>query len=178
MPSNQDEAVVVVEYDAKRKSIFAGEKKLLSEIFSGTNAPIEHVGSTSVDGLGGKPIIDMMIGLGSMTEAEERMEQLAAHHYLYMPQYETEFPDRRFFRKPETGPRECHLHCALLDSDFYRDHIDFRDYLINNPEAAQEYFLLKQKLASQLGADRNAYTDAKTDFIERSLELARQQQSH
>jgi GrpB-like predicted nucleotidyltransferase (UPF0157 family) len=178
MPFDKNDSVVIVEYDSKRKDVFAAEKELLSELFAGTNANIEHVGSTSIEGLGGKPIIDIMIGIDSISTVEERRGQLAALHYLYMPQYEKEFPERRFFRKPETGPRECHLHCTKTDSDFFRDHLDFRNYLMSNPGAAQEYFQLKQKLADQHGENRDAYTHAKTDFIQRSLEKARHQQPH
>ncbi|MGI9290149.1 MAG: GrpB family protein [Gammaproteobacteria bacterium] len=174
MLAEELDSVVIVDYDPERKNLFNLEKELLSDLFAGINITIEHVGSTSIEGLGGKPIIDIMIGVESLDVVDERIEQLAAHHYLYLPHFEQDFPERKFFRKPKTGPRECHLHCALIDSDFYRDHIDFRNYLMNNPSAADEYFELKQRLADQHGHDRNAYTNAKSDFIERSLELARQ----
>jgi GrpB-like predicted nucleotidyltransferase (UPF0157 family) len=114
-----------------------------------------------------------VIGVNSLDDVKNRLERLEDCGYSYMPEQEENIPDRRFFRKPATGERQVHLHCVLLDSDFYRDHIEFRDYLRSNTDAAQEYFLLKKRLADEHHEDRNAYTNAKTDFIMRSLAKAR-----
>ena len=46
------------------------------------------------------------------------------------------------------------------------------NYLIAHPERAAEYGRLKQELAQRLGQDREAYTDAKTEFVEAILREA------
>ena len=166
------ESVVVVDYDPARLATFQSELATLEQLFAGTHARIEHVGSTAIEGLGGKPIVDIMVGLQSLHDAENRTDWLAEYGYAYMPEYEASIPDRRFFRKPATGSRQVHLHCVPEDSEFFRDHVVFRDYLRAHPEKAQEYFELKVKLADTLGHDRDAYTNAKTEFIEDILKQA------
>ena len=68
---------VVVPYRPEWPALFARETETLSRIFTGTDAVIEHVGSTSVPGLGAKPIIDIMIGVPDLRLAEERVATLA-----------------------------------------------------------------------------------------------------
>ena len=50
--------------------------------------------------------------------------------------------------------------------------IRFRDYLIGHPQLAQEYAHLKQELAQRFPQDREAYTEGKTPFVGRILQLA------
>jgi GrpB-like predicted nucleotidyltransferase (UPF0157 family) len=50
---------------------------------------IEHVGSTSVLGLAAKPIIDLLVGVRSLTEARSCcIEPIQALGYTYLPQYD------------------------------------------------------------------------------------------
>jgi GrpB-like predicted nucleotidyltransferase (UPF0157 family) len=51
-------------------------------------------------------------------------------------------------------------------SEFWKQHLAFRDYLRTHPEKARQYYELKKKLASAYGSDRESYTEAKTQFIE------------
>ena len=169
-----EEAVVIVPYDPSWKSAYASESALLQQVFSETNATIEHVGSTAVEELGSKPTIDIMLGLDSLADLPQRIEGIEELGYGYMPDYELETPERRFFRKPRIGERRYHLHCVCKDTDFYRDHIIFRDYLRFNADAAREYLALKESLVSRLGHDRKSYTDGKTNFIHQILARAKQ----
>lgn len=50
----------VVPYDPHWKAMFEAEKKILKSILSDEIVKIEHFGSTSVEGLSAKPIIDIM----------------------------------------------------------------------------------------------------------------------
>lgn len=53
-----------------------------------------------------------------------------------------------------------------LTSDFWEQHLLFRDYLRIHPETAQEYYKLKKRLATKYRSDREDYTDAKIAFVE------------
>ncbi len=55
----------------------------------------------------------------------------------------------------------------------HRDELAFRDRLRSGPEVAAEYAALKQDLAERFADDREAYTDAKSDFVRRLLEQVR-----
>ena len=164
--------VVIEQYDPNWPRQFEREKVLLGRVFSAVNVSIEHVGSTAIPNMGAKPIIDIMIGVACLTEIESRIPNLEAIEYRYVPKCEAELPERRYFRKPFTGPSTHHLHCVCRDTAFWNRHILFRDYLREHPNVAADYLRLKLELAKQHRADRTAYTKAKSTFIESILEKA------
>jgi GrpB-like predicted nucleotidyltransferase (UPF0157 family) len=164
------ETVTIVPYDPAWPRRFEEECAVLAAVFAGSEAAIEHIGSTAVPGLGSKPVIDVMIGLRDLAEAGRRKTALEATGYEYVPQYEKELPERRYFRKPPIPPREFHLHCVVKGSDFWIRHLAFRDYLRFHPESAAAYYELKKELATRLSKEK--YTDAKSPFIEGILASA------
>jgi GrpB-like predicted nucleotidyltransferase (UPF0157 family) len=163
------EAVRIVEYDPAWAQKFADEHLLLQRIFRRSTAVIEHVGSTAVPGLGAKPIIDILVGVANLREVEARISELEALGYEYVPDYEKELPDRRYFRKPRNSKREFHLHCVVRGSDFWNSHLAFRNYLREHPDVAAEYFQLKKELAARYASNRAGYTEAKSPFIDAVL---------
>lgn len=164
------DTVVIVPYDPGWPRRFERERDLLGTVFGESGAAIEHVGSTAVPGLGAKPVIDIMVGLPALTVAEGRLAALEAAGYEYVPRYEDQFPDRRYFRKPRSGPRAYHLHCVVEGSDFWVRQLAFRDYLRAHPDVAAAYYELKCDLAARFG--KADYTDAKGPFIEGVLARA------
>ena len=67
------EPVIVVPYDPDWPRRFDQESAVLSAVFAGSEAVIQHVGSTAVPGLGAKPVIDVMVGLSHLAEAKDRI---------------------------------------------------------------------------------------------------------
>jgi GrpB-like predicted nucleotidyltransferase (UPF0157 family) len=165
--------VVIVPYHPEWPRQFEQERARLDETFASTKAVIEHIGSTAVPGLAAKPVIDIMIGVAALSEAEGQIESLRAQGYEYVPAYEAQLPQRRYFRKPRAEPRTHHVHCVILGSSFWHDQLVFRNYLRANPTAAGAYATLKQDLASRYAADREAYSEAKSEFIAAILTHAR-----
>ena len=162
--------VTLVPYDPDWPRRFEEERSVLAALFAGTEAVIEHMGSTAVPGLGSKPVIDMMVGLRALDEVESRIPALDAVGYEYVREYEKQLPERRYFRKPRFAAREFHVHCVVKESEFWIRHLAFRDYLRGHPEAASAYYDLKQDLAMRLTKDE--YTGAKSAFIESVLAIA------
>ena len=117
---------------------FDEERRVLAVAFAGSDAIIEHIGSTAVPGLGTKPVIDVLIGVPILVEVERRIPLLEAAGYEYVQEYEQQLPDRRYFRKPRSGPRAYHVHCVVAGSDFWIRHLAFRDYLRAHPESAAD----------------------------------------
>jgi GrpB-like predicted nucleotidyltransferase (UPF0157 family)/predicted RNA-binding protein associated with RNAse of E/G family len=167
--------VVIVDYDPTWPAIYEREKALILRAVGDVILAIEHVGSTAVQGLGAKPTIDIMVGLNRLTDAVNCIEPLKRIGYEYQPEHEASIPERRFFRKgPSDVPNQhFHLHMVERTSDFWKSHLLFRDYLRTHPQVAQQYYRLKKALASEYGLDREAYTEAKTSFIESVLNEAR-----
>ena len=159
--------VRIVEYDPSWVTLYREEKTKILAVIGHLAVVVEHIGSTAVLGLGAKPTIDIMVGVHSLSDAQKCIVPLGSIGYEYQPQHEATMPERRFFRKGEP-PKEQHYHLHMVEkgSEFWKTHLAFRDYLRTHPEAAQQYYELKRRLASKYGSDREGYTEAKTPFIE------------
>ena len=159
--------VEIAEYDPKWVMLYRNEKGKIQAAIGHVAGAVEHIGSTAVPGLGAKPIIDIMVAIRLLSEADKCLEPLRSIGYEYQPQHEVSMPERRFFSKGEP-PIEQHYHLHMVEkrSEFWKQHLAFRDYLRTHPEKARQYYELKKKLASAYGSDREGYTEAKTQFIE------------
>jgi GrpB-like predicted nucleotidyltransferase (UPF0157 family) len=132
---------------------------------------IEHVGSTAVPGLAAKPILDLMAGCTDLDQAPEIAEALAEDGWHYVPLELDERPYRRFFVHVVDGHRHAHLHLIRPATEHWQRHLAFRDRLRADPRLRDEYAALKRRLAAAHAEDREAYTQAKSDFIDRTLQL-------
>ena len=162
--------IIISDYNPQWPALFEQERKALLNALQKWPIAIEHIGSTAVPGLSAKPVIDIMIGVNNLDEVDsEFIHALQSLGYEYVPEYEQEIPERRYFRKNnEHGIRTHQIHVAQKDSDFGSRHIFFRDYLRKNPEAVKEYDALKRELA-QHHTDTQEYARAKTAFIQKIL---------
>jgi GrpB-like predicted nucleotidyltransferase (UPF0157 family) len=133
---------------------------------------IEHVGSTAVRGLPGKPVIDLLVSLVDWVDAEKVVVLLADSGY--QPDSETSDSARRFLeREIKAGSvKAIHLHLTPLQSDWGNDMLVFRDELIADKELAVRYDALKRTLAVRHSDDFEAYTSGKTGFVESVLRSA------
>jgi GrpB-like predicted nucleotidyltransferase (UPF0157 family) len=122
---------------------------------------IEHVGSTAVRGLAGKPVIDLVVVVGP-GDVAVAIEQLVAIGYVHQGNLGVE--GREAFGVPE-GERRHHLYLCRADSEELRAEVAFRDRLRRQPALAAEYEALKRQLAVRFRDDRDAYAEAKTDFV-------------
>jgi GrpB-like predicted nucleotidyltransferase (UPF0157 family) len=167
--------IVIANYDPNWPTLFEQEKSRLTEVVGDHVLSIQHVGSTSVPGLGAKPIIDIMIAVRSLEEADGFcIRPIVEIGYEYVQEFERETPQRRYFRKSnEAGVRTHHIHMVVINSDWWIDHLLFRDFLRADGEARRAYEALKRQLAEREWSDRNDYTDAKTEFILKTMETAR-----
>jgi GrpB-like predicted nucleotidyltransferase (UPF0157 family) len=159
-------SVLVVDYDPQWPTSYEEEKERILGVIGDVAVAIEHIGSTAVPGLGAKPIIDIMVAVSRLADAERCIEPLQEIGYEYVPEYNDVIPERRYFHKGPPGARTYHLHMVELTSEFWERHLLFRDSLRTHPEEARRYHELKKELAAKFGSDRDGYTEAKTSFIE------------
>ncbi len=164
------EGITVVPYDPVWPERFERERRLLGNVFHGCSPDIAHVGSTAVPGLGGKPIVDIMVGVRTLRHMEERILSMSRHGYEYVPEYEAELPERRYFRKGR--PVQFHVHAVVRETEFWQTHLLFRDDLRRHRGHAATYFALKRRLATEHRDDRRAYLRGKARFIESAVETA------
>ena len=136
----------------------------------GKEAAIEHVGSTSINGIKAKPIIDIVIGIKSFDEVLSKNEVLEEAGFSFRGQ---DHPDQYLYVCGQGDFITHHIHVVLYGSSSWQNYLNFRDYLNSHPRQANEYSLLKEKLASRYSNDRKSYTALKSEFILEVLEKAR-----
>ena len=159
--------VYLSDYQNEWPELFEDEKSvLLEKLRPWLKGSIEHVGSTAVPGLKAKPIIDIMVGVKDLENAEGAIDILQNSGYCYYP-YKADV--MHWFCKPTPHYRTHHLHLVPYDSSLWRERIKFRDILRIHGEVASEYEALKISLANELSDDRESYTEQKWPFIERAL---------
>ncbi|HEY2422000.1 MAG TPA: GrpB family protein [Neobacillus sp.] len=158
-----EKSVVIEEYTSDWVLRFQEEQRILKGIFCDKAIAIEHIGSTSIEGLGAKPIVDIMVGVSHLNEVDEFIEPLKKVGYEYV--FHKEFPNRRFFRKGQWRAGTHHLHIYQYESEEWKNHILFRNYLRTHPDQLKQYQQLKKDLAEKYHFERAAYTKAKEPFI-------------
>ncbi|GGD82834.1 GrpB family protein [Paenibacillus nasutitermitis] len=162
--------VTIAEYNPGWVAQFEQEQAKLQAVLPDKSIVIEHIGSTSVEGLPSKPILDIAIGVHDLEEADAFITPLGELDYEYVPK--ADFPNRKFFRKGKWRRGTHHLHVYELGSEEWNNNLLFRNYLRNHPEKVQEYARLKRQLASLHADDRETYTKLKAPFIHSILDLA------
>lgn len=159
-------SVVISEYkDTLLKRFMSEKQRLLS--FLPDAIIIEHVGSSAV-GIGGKNIIDILIGVSDKDEMLRVRDILKANGYF---EGHDSHDDRIFLASSEneTGDGDFHIHICPITSNSYKDFILLRDFLISNPEKSKEYYNKKIELANKSGFDRQKYKTLKSQYLARLL---------
>ncbi len=123
---------------------------------------VEHVGSTAVPGLDGKPIVDLLAGLGSLELSAEQLRAMDALGYECLGEYG--IPGRIYFRKGV--PRTHHVHAVAIEGGHWARHLAVRDYLRHDPAEAALYGAEKRRALAAAGGDWEAYCDEKADYVE------------
>jgi GrpB-like predicted nucleotidyltransferase (UPF0157 family)/predicted acetyltransferase len=165
--------IEVVDYDPRWPAMFAVEAALIVGVLAGEVMAVEHVGSTAVEGLAAKPVIDIQVGVRSLEATAAIVAALAGGGYEYVPEYEDVFPHRRYFRKAAGGRRTRSVHLVeRADRGWWDRHVAFRDWLRQHPDDRDAYAALKRDLAGKHRDDREAYTEAKGEFVTRILARA------
>jgi GrpB-like predicted nucleotidyltransferase (UPF0157 family) len=158
-----DEPIRIVPYDPKWPERFERERAALEDaIGEWVDGGVHHMGSTAVPGLEAKPVIDILVGVSSLEESRACFDRLGGLEYLYAPYRSKEM---HWFCKPNPSRRTHHLHLVPTGSKRFGDELAFRDYLRAHGDVAEEYGELKCRLAEEFRHDREAYTEAKTEFI-------------
>lgn len=155
--------IVVSDYSNSWPSEFEEEKRLIEQVTKDLSAEIHHIGSTSVQGLAAKPIIDILLEVNDLVEIDNLNTSFL--EIGYVARGENGIPERRYFEKG--GDDRTHqIHAFLRNSDNAIRHIAFREYLRNHPNIANEYAELKKRVAEQCDHNIEKYCDYKNDFVQ------------
>jgi GrpB-like predicted nucleotidyltransferase (UPF0157 family) len=144
---------------------FNAEKKAIAAVLESRIRGIHHVGSTAVQGLLAKPVLDIAVELNRTEEAENCAKIL--EDLGYQSRILPELQERLFLSKG--NPRTHHLHLFYPGSEQYLQMIQFRDLLNADPVLAKKYEELKVMLSKTHPRHGMQYARAKTGFILSSL---------
>lgn len=154
--------IVLSEHKEYWNDWYEEEEMRIKEFLPIDDVRISHIGSTAIHGIWAKPIIDIMLEIPKELSMEIVKNILTDNGYICM----TDADDRKSFNKGYTtkgfAERVFHLHLRYWgdNSELY-----FRDYLNANPDIAKKYEDIKLSLWKQYEHNRDAYTDAKSEFV-------------
>lgn len=163
---------LITPYNPDWKTEFEKIKIVLETELKNIDIDIQHVGSTSIPGLCAKPILDIDIIIDNrklLDEVSSRLEKIG-----YLNKGEQGIKGRFAFRQtsaltPETTIQQKwlshHLYVCFSDSLALKNHLLFRNALLQNGKLAERYSTLKMDLVKEKGMTREEYTKRKTEFI-------------
>lgn len=162
--------ITLSEHNNDWKNWYEEEKQVIMELLGDNNFKINHIGSTAIKDIWAKPIIDILMEIPKNISMETIKEIFVSNGYICMSEKE----NRKSFNKGYTNKgfaqRVFHIHLCY-DGD--NDELYFRDYINHNPVLAKEYEKLKIALWKKYQYNRDAYTDAKSDFVEKYTNYAK-----
>lgn len=163
--------VKLVAHSNNWEEYYTKEAVLLYSLIGEHVVDIQHIGSTAIPGIIAKPIIDILIGVKNLNDVERfDKNKLKQEGYYYLPRVTVE--GKQVFAKFSNldNLTKTHiLHVVEYKGDWWKQHIFFRDYLIEHEGARKEYETLKRHLAQSYLNDERLYTDGKKKFVDHIL---------
>ena len=145
------------------------EENILKASFSSTER-ISHIGSTAIPSIWAKPIVDILVEIPKGSNLLDYKAKIINCGYICMSQSENDMSFNKGYTENGFAERVFHLHLRYAGDN---DELYFRDYLIEYLEVAKVYEELKLRLWKEYEHNRDAYTNAKTEFIKEYTRKAR-----
>jgi GrpB-like predicted nucleotidyltransferase (UPF0157 family) len=130
---------------------------------------VEHVGSTSVEGLAAKPFLDVLLLVPDPGDEASYVPRLEAAGFLLHVR-EPDWHQHRFFRAEDP---EVQVHVFAEGSEEGERMLLFRDRLRADEDERALYLDTKRRLAARSWARVQDYADAKSEVVEEIIARAR-----
>jgi GrpB-like predicted nucleotidyltransferase (UPF0157 family) len=160
--------ILIVDYDPQWPELFRREADRIRDALGCLALRIEHTGSTSVQGLAAKPIIDILLVVAGSADEDAYVPALEAAGYVLRIR-ESNWYEHRMFKGPDT---EIHLHVFSSGCPEIDRMLIFRDWLRTNAADRDLYARTKLALAQKEWKLSQNYADAKTGVIEEIIARA------
>lgn len=125
---------------------------------------ISHVGSTAISSIWAKPIVDILVEISEECSLLVYKDLIVHNGYICMSESEKGLSFNKGYTENGFAERVFHLHLRYKGDN---DELYFRDYLDEFSDVAKEYEKLKLSLWKKYEHNRNAYTNAKTEFVKK-----------
>lgn len=170
-----DNMLKIYKYSKNLIKIFEKQYNKLS-LLLGNDCIIEHIGSTAIDGVDGKGVIDIMVAVNNQKDVNRVIEILGKNKY-YLANFDSKRQGRILMTsvKPnkESDKGDIHIHVVLKTHPSFIEARLFRDFLKTHPQEKQEYIDLKYRLLNLVKDNRPKYTLLKSDFIKKIINKAK-----
>jgi GrpB-like predicted nucleotidyltransferase (UPF0157 family) len=153
--------IVIADYDPAWAARFEVERGRIVAALGERALRVEHIGSTAVPGLAAKPIVDILVEVAALGDADG----LAETGYALRVREQR----HRMFRTPEL---DVHVHVWPTGHPDIAAQLAFRDRLRASADDRAAYEALKRALATREWPDMNHYADAKGPLIREILDRA------
>jgi len=157
-----EDPIVIVPFDARWAEEFRRIGASLRSALGPIALRIDHVGSTAVEGLDAKSVIDVQVSVANLEPGDPFRHPLQALGFVYCQ--DNRDRTKRYFREP-SGTRRTHLHVRKVGSFDEQLNLLLRDYLRTHAEMAREYARTKRELATRFREDREGYVRAKEPAV-------------
>jgi len=174
--------ITIHDYDPTWPAQFEQIRADLQDVLGPLALRIDHIGSTSVPGLGAKDVIDVQITVKELAPAIISKLVAAGYGHIaritgdHVPLGEDEDPDlwvKRIFKERE-GDRRAHIHVRIDGNPNQRYPLLFRDYLRTHPNSSRSVELIKREIAKRHADDAEAYYDIKDPVYDLIWEAAKE----
>lgn len=156
--------IIVLPYDEAWKSDFEAIRKEIVHAIGELIVGIEHVGSTSVEGMSAKPCIDIDVIIKDYSVFDAVVRNLETIGYIH--EGDLGIKDREAFKysnKPHLQTHHLYV-CPHYSKELHR-HLVFRDFLKSNAEAVKKYSAVKETAAQLFPASIDQYIEYKSPCI-------------
>ncbi len=155
-------------YDSAWPTRFTDEVARLRPALGAAVQAIEHMGSTAVPGLPGKPVLDIAIAVENDANADACIAPMQSLGYEFRGPYGDD-PRRRYYVRNENGASVVHVHLYVLPAAAWHALLAFRDALRADTALSAAYAAEKYRVAESVDWDKIAYSLAKGPFVQRVL---------
>jgi len=155
--------IFLVDHKSSWKENYKEMENKIREVLSNTEIiRISHIGSSAIPFIKAKDIVDILLEVDFSENLENIAEILENMGFIKMSSSKTRYSFNYGYTEKGFADKVYHLHLRYQKD---HDELYFRDYLIDHPKCAKEYEQLKLKLWKKYEFNRDAYTEAKTEFI-------------
>ncbi|MEK4628560.1 GrpB family protein [Solibacillus sp. FSL R7-0682] len=160
------EEVILVPYEKEWKNEYERVKKEILNYVNLEPNQIEHIGSTAINGMKAKPIIDILIGVEQLEEIDKTFYNGLQQAGFY--RLKVERPNEVVCAKflDESFEVKTHfIHLVEVNKEKWKQLLFFRDYLNANSDAKIQYETIKASFFMTDLKGINAYTDYKEEYV-------------
>lgn len=167
--------VVLVPHDPLWDKYARDSIATLRHILGAAAVEIRLFGSAAIPNIKSKPVLDIMVGVRSLSDVMPYFPALEQAGYIRRTENDSEAKLFLYANLSEQGDtydpdiRTHYVHIVVHGQTVWNSFGAFCDCLREDAELAKRYEQLKESLAARYPNDRRAYTIGKSEFVRRVL---------